>query len=74
MSKTMRSLLQRARAVRLLTDDDGQDLIEYALLTGLVVVGGLLVFTAAPFVRRMGDAYLSWNTNTQSLWVPPPPM
>ena len=70
----MRSLMQRARAVRLLTDDDGQDLIEYALLTGLVVVGGLLVFTAAPFVRRMGDAYLDWNTNTQSLWVPPPPM
>jgi Flp pilus assembly pilin Flp len=59
------------RAVRLLTDERGQDLIEYALLTGIIAVAGAIVFP--PLTARMGDAYRDWNTNTQGIWVPPPP-
>ena len=56
---------------RLFTEQDGQDLIEYALLTGLIAVGGALVF---PSIRtKMAGAYQSWLTDTQDLWEPPPP-
>jgi hypothetical protein len=60
------------RARELLFGDDGQDLIEYALLTGLIAVAGALIFPA--FRTRMGEAYQAWNTGIQDLWVPPPPM
>jgi Flp pilus assembly pilin Flp len=62
----MKTLLQR-----LLRDDDGQDLIEYALLTGLIAVGGAIVFPA--FREQMANAYEAWNADTQALWQPPPP-
>ena len=57
--------------VRLFAQCDGQDLIEYGLLTGLIAVGGALVF---PSIRtKMGNAYQSWLTGTQAIWEPPPP-
>jgi Flp pilus assembly pilin Flp len=62
----------RARAVRLFKDERGQDLIEYALLTGIIAVAGAIVFP--PLTSRMAAAYNSWNTNTQAIWRPPPPM
>jgi Flp pilus assembly pilin Flp len=56
---------------RLWSEQDGQDLIEYALLTALIAVGGALVF---PSIRtKMGDAYQSWLTGAQDLWEPPAP-
>jgi len=56
---------------RLFTEQDGQDLIEYALLTGLIAVGGALVF---PSIRtKMAAAYQSWLTGAQDLWEPPAP-
>ena len=70
---TPRTLDQLQRgAIRLLVDDDGQDLIEYALLTGIIAVAGALVF---PTIRtKMAAAYAAWNTNAQAIWAPPPPL
>jgi len=62
-----------ARTVRsLLDDDEGQDVIEYALLAGLVAVAGAMLF---PTIRdSMAAVYRSWNTNAQDIWQSPPPM
>jgi len=56
---------------RMMVRSDGQDLIEYALLTGIIAVGGALVF---PSIRdKMGAAYQAWLNGAQALWEPPPP-
>jgi hypothetical protein len=55
----------------LLTHDEGQDLIEYVLLTGIIAVAGALLF--GPIRTRMGEAYQAWNADAQTIWVPPPP-
>ena len=56
---------------RLLADDDGQDLVEYALLTGLVAVAAVLVF---PLIQTaMAEAYQGWNDNAYAIWEAPPP-
>jgi Flp pilus assembly pilin Flp len=58
-------------AWQLVAHDDGQDLIEYALLTGLIAVGGALVF---PSIRdKMAAAYQAWLNGAQAIWEPPPP-
>lgn len=59
------------RLVRLIVDDTGQDLIEYALLTGIIGIAGLLVFPQ--LVEQMTAAYTNTVTETESLWVPCPP-
>jgi Flp pilus assembly pilin Flp len=59
------------RIIRLLENEDGQDLIEYALLTGIIAVAGVLVF--GPFRATMTSAYQSWLTNTNAIATPPPP-
>ena len=57
---------------RLCTDDSGQDLIEYVLLTGIIAIAGILVF---PTIQsKMAAAYQAWNDDAQSIWEPPPPM
>ena len=57
--------------VRLFAQCDGQDLIEYGLLTGLIAVGGALVF---PSIRtKMADAYVAWLTGVQAVWEPSAP-
>ena len=57
--------------MRLLARSDGQDLIEYALLTGIIAIAGALVF---PTIRdKMGAAYQAWLTGVQDIWEPPPP-
>jgi hypothetical protein len=56
----------------LLVEDRGQDLVEYALLTGIIAVAGAVLF---PTIRsKMAAAYAAWNTNAQSIWEPPPPL
>ena len=56
---------------RLSADDFGQDLVEYALLTGAVAFAGAV---AAPFI---GDAiefaYGTWVDGTNNLWQSPDP-
>ena len=61
-----------AELVRLLSDEHGQDLVEYALLTGLIAVAGMLLFPAIQ--SSMADAYQDWNDNAQAIWEPPPPL
>lgn len=58
--------------VRLLGQDAGQDLIEYALLTGIIAIAGILVFPTIQI--KMADAYQDWNDNAQAIWEAPPPM
>jgi Flp pilus assembly pilin Flp len=56
--------------LRLLTEDDGQDLVEYALLTGIVAVAAAI---ALPVASQLGAIYRGWNSNVHNLWEPPPP-
>ncbi len=60
----------RRAVIRLFTDDDGQDLVEYALLTGIVALAAAI---ALPAASALGDIYETWNDNIQDLWEPPPP-
>ncbi len=61
----------RQRVIRLLRDEGGQDLIEYALLTGVIAVGWLLL--GSPLPGRMKTYYENSNSNANALWVTPPP-
>jgi Flp pilus assembly pilin Flp len=63
--------LARAVAERVATDDSGQDLIEYALLTAIISFAGLLALSA--IAAKMGPAYSGWNTAAQDAWQPCPP-
>jgi Flp pilus assembly pilin Flp len=56
---------------RLWTDDTGQDLIEYALLTTVIGLASIAVFD---LIRgAIAFAYQSWNTSANSNWYPPDP-
>ena len=56
----------------LLTEDEGQDLIEYALLTGIIAVAGAAVF---PIISsKMAAAYAAWNADVQAISDTPPPL
>jgi Flp pilus assembly pilin Flp len=56
---------------KLVRDDAGQDLIEYALLTGIIAIAGILVF---PTIQsKMADAYQDWNDNAYAISDAPPP-
>lgn len=56
---------------RVIVRSDGQDLIEYALLTGIIAVAGALVF---PIVQgKMSAAYQAWISGAQDIWEAPPP-
>ena len=61
----------RAVVARALADDSGQDLIEYALLTAIIGISGMLILSTLP--TTMGTAYSSWNTAGQNAWQPCPP-
>jgi Flp pilus assembly pilin Flp len=61
-----------ARVARLFcTDEGGADLIEYALLTGIVTVGAILLF--ANVGNTLQTAYINRNTAAQNAWEPCPP-
>ena len=64
----MRIGAQLARAV---ADDGGQDLIEYALLTAIIGIAGLLALSTLP--TRMEAVYKSRITAGQNAWQPCPP-
>jgi Flp pilus assembly pilin Flp len=54
-----------------LLDDTGQDLIEYALLTGLISVGSVVLFQQ--IAASMNSAYAGpsgWNKAAQAVWEP----
>ena len=56
---------------RLVVDDKGQDLVEYALLSGIVGAAGVLLFPV--IAAKMAAAYTSWQTSAQDAWEPCPP-
>ena len=53
---------------RFIVDDRGQDLVEYALLSGIVGIVGLLVFPQ--LLDQMTAAYTNTITATESAWEP----
>ena len=55
-----------------LRDERGDDLVEYALLAGLIGLAGVLAFNTLS--GKMGNAYTAWNANAQSQWVPDAPV
>jgi Flp pilus assembly pilin Flp len=56
---------------RLVRDERGQDLVEYALLTGTV---GLAAIATWPLiVTAIGQAYTALDGNTQAIAAPPNP-
>ena len=60
--------------VRLITEDRGQDLVEYALLAAFVGIAGWAVLMTLPGV--IGTTYASWLDPTNGVpgqWDPPPP-
>jgi Flp pilus assembly pilin Flp len=56
---------------RLVDDERGQDVIEYALLTA--AVGVVSAATWPVVASAIGTAYTTLESNTHNLWEPPPP-
>ena len=61
----------RAVAAGVMADDGGQDLIEYALLTAIIGVAGVLIL--ATLSTTMSTTYSGRNTAGQNAWEPCPP-
>ena len=61
----------RLLLIRLIVEEEAQDLIEYALLTTAIGFAGAVAFDA------LGDAisgtYTNWDNNVNDLWEVPPP-
>ena len=57
--------------VRLITEEHGQDLIEYALLTAAVSVATVLGIAALG--SAVNSVYTAWDMRTQDLWEPQAP-
>jgi len=68
MFMAIRSQYRGDLAARLLSDDRGQDLVEYALLTAIIGISGLLILST--IFTKMGTAYSGWNTAAQNAWQP----
>ena len=69
----MRLAAQFTRAVAaVIADDGGQDLIEYALLTAIIGIAGLLVLSTLPTTMR--TRYIDRNAAVQTAWQPCPPL
>ena len=49
--------------VQLIVDDSGQDLVEYALLTGMVSLGSLLFVIITRFLMTV--EWFGWQTEVQ---------
>ena len=50
------------------SDETGQDLIEYALLAGSIGLVGIAMWDG--IVTGIGNGYQGWDTNTQARWHP----
>jgi Flp pilus assembly pilin Flp len=56
---------------RLVREDGGQDVVEYALLTAFI---GLCAVAIWPTMREaIGYSYSQTTAGVQGLWEPPPP-
>ena len=62
----------RSTILRLLHDDGGQDLVEYALLTSVI---GFASAGAFPVIlNAIGTVYGTWETSVNSIWEPADPL
>jgi Flp pilus assembly pilin Flp len=61
----------RALVRRLVLEEDGQDLIEYALLATLVAIVGIAALNQLQ--STLHDAYVQWDSANQALWEMPDP-
>jgi Flp pilus assembly pilin Flp len=59
-------------ASRLWREEEGQDLLEYALLTGIIGISSIVLITTV--VPTMAAAYQAWNTAQENVWEPNPPL
>jgi Flp pilus assembly pilin Flp len=59
------------QVMRFTRDEDGQDLIEYALLASLIAIVGLVGMNA--ITGALNTTYDSWDTSNHDLWEPLPP-
>lgn len=57
--------------LRLLRDEQGQDVIEYVLLTSALGLAAAAAFPA--LTTAIGEAYERLDTGQQDLWRPPDP-
>ena len=57
--------------VRLIAEEHGQDVVEYALLTAAVSVAAVLGIAALG--GAINSVYTAWDTRTQDLWEPEAP-
>jgi Flp pilus assembly pilin Flp len=62
------SRFARALATQFVSDDSGQDLIEYALLTAIIGLSGLLVVSTLS--TTVGNTYKAWDAAGQIAWQP----
>jgi Flp pilus assembly pilin Flp len=58
----------KALLIKLLRSEEGQDLIEYALLTAGTGFAGIAAWPA--IVNTLGVVYAQLDTQTQELWAP----
>jgi len=56
---------------RLVTDEEGQDLVEYALLAALVAIASVAAINAVQ--SALQTTYVDWNTKAQDCWQMPAP-
>lgn len=67
----IRGQFAKAVAAGVIADDGGQDLIEYALLTAIIGIAGLLALSALS--TNMESKYKSRDAAVQNVWQPCPP-
>lgn len=70
-----RPSVTRSFVHRFVIEDGGQDLVEYALITGFVGIAGFLALQAIQ--TAVGDTYDVWldpNVGTPSVWDPAEPI
>jgi Flp pilus assembly pilin Flp len=61
----------RSTILRLLRDEGGQDLVEYALLTTVVALAGAVSIDLIS--ASINNAYGVFDTSINNLWVPNDP-
>ena len=61
----------KSLVVRFVREEAGQDLIEYALLTGAIAFAGVAAFNALG--GSINTTYTSWDDSVNDLWVVPDP-
>ena len=57
--------------LRLIRDEQGQDLVEYALLSVLVALASKLAFSLMG--TQIHNLFIAKDAADQSIWEPPPP-